>query len=166
MSEPFLAEVRMVGFNFAPKGWAFCDGQVLPINQNQTLYSLLGTSYGGDGRTNFALPDLRGRTPIHVGEGHDIGQKAGTESVKLAVSQIPAHTHTAMASSTAANQSRPAGAVLASADVYRAPEAATSTALKSGSISNVGGSQPHNNMQPYIVIDFCIALKGLFPSRN
>ncbi|WP_039966140.1 phage tail protein [Roseobacter sp. MED193] len=170
MSEPFLAEVRMVGFNFPPRGWAFCDGQILPINQNQSLYSLLGTIYGGDGRTSFALPDLRGRTPIHVGEGHTLGQKSGAETVTLTAAEIAAHSHAAQAISTQGNNASPQGRLLAAeADpemAYRDPEAGSMTALRSGTIANAGGGQAHNNMQPYLVVDFCIALQGLFPSRN
>ena len=166
MSEPFLAEIRIVGFNFAPRGWAFCDGQILPINQNQSLYSLLGTTYGGDGRTSFALPDLRGRTPIHRDDGHTLGQKAGAETVALTAAEIAAHTHTVKASSTLANNTTPTGRVLASADIYRNPEAATMTALRSGTVTNAGGGQAHDNMQPYLTLSFCIALQGLFPSRN
>lgn len=170
MSEPFLAEVRMVGFNFAPRGWAFCDGQILPINQNQSLYSLLGTTYGGDGRTSFALPDLRGRTPIHRGDGHTLGQKGGAETVTLTAAEIAAHTHTAKAISAPGNNAFPDGRLLAAEALpemaYRDPEAASMTALRSGTITNAGGGQAHNNMQPYLVVDFCIALQGLFPSRN
>ncbi len=170
MSEPFLAEIRIVGFNFAPRGWAFCDGQILPINQNQSLYSLLGTTYGGDGRTSFALPDLRSRTPVHKGGGYQLGQKGGAETVTLTAAQIAAHTHAAKASSTVGNTNTPAGRVLAAAPVpdllYEAPAAATSTALRSGTVANAGGGQAHNNMQPYLTISFCIALQGLFPSRN
>ncbi len=168
MSEPFLAEIRIVGFNFAPKGWAFCDGQILPINQNQSLYSLLGTTYGGDGRTSFALPDLRGRTPLHVGGGHAWGQKAGAETVTLTAAQIGAHTHTVKASSSpAADNNRATGRMLGEeADAYRNPEAANNTALRSGTVTNAGGGQAHNSMQPYLTLNFCIALRGLFPSRN
>ncbi|MEM7033145.1 MAG: tail fiber protein [Chloroflexota bacterium] len=172
MSEPFLAEIRMVGFNFAPRGWAFCDGQILPINQNQSLYSLLGTIYGGDGRTSFALPDLRSRTPIHRGDGHQLGQKGGSETVTLTAAQIAAHTHTVNAknSDTTGNRTAagnfPAGGQTFTADVYRDPEAATMTALRSGSVTNAGGGQAHNNMQPYTTLSYCIALQGLFPSRN
>lgn len=172
MSEPFLAEVRMVGFNFAPRGWAFCDGQILPINQNQSLYSLLGTTYGGDGRTSFALPDLRGRTPIHVGRSnggadHSLGQKSGEESHTLAANEMPQHTHTLRASATDANAGAPTGNLLARSSTpesYR--DAGSLAAMASGSITNVGGSQAHENMQPYIALNFCIALQGLFPSRN
>lgn len=166
MSEPFLAEIRIVGFNFAPRGWAFCDGQILPINQNQSLYSLLGTTYGGDGRTSFALPDLRGRTPLHKGDTHQLGQKGGTETVTLTAAQIPAHTHTMKASSTVGNNRGMSGMVLASGEMYRAPEAGNITALRSGTITNAGGGQAHNNMQPYTSLSFAIALQGLFPSRN
>ena len=170
MSEPFLAEIRIVGFNFAPRGWAFCDGQILPINQNQSLYSLLGTTYGGDGRTSFALPDLRSRTPIHEGDAHNLGQKGGAETVTLAAAEIAAHTHAAKASSTAADSGNPNGGILAAADagqtLYRNPEAATMTALRSGTVTNAGGGQAHNNEQPYLTLAFCIALRGLFPSRN
>ena len=170
MSEPFLAEIRIIGFNFAPRGWAFCDGQILPINQNQSLYSLLGTTYGGDGRTSFALPDLRSRTPVHKGDGYQLGQKGGAETVTLTAAQIAAHTHAAKASSSAGNQTQPAGRVLAAPTapdlLYRDPEAANATALRSGTVTNAGGGQAHNNMQPYLTLSFCIALQGLFPSRN
>ncbi len=170
MSEPFLAEVRMMGFNFAPRGWAFLDGQILPINQNQSLYSLLGTTYGGDGRTTFALPDLRGRTPIHVGNGHPQGQKGGEETVSLTAAQIGAHSHTARALAVVGNQDSPSNNLLAEEVAtdfaYRDPEADQMTALRSGTISNAGGGQAHENMQPYLAVNFCIALQGLFPSRN
>lgn len=165
MSEPFLAEVRMVGFNFAPRGWAFCDGQILPINQNQSLYSLLGTTYGGDGRTSFALPDLRGRVPMHVGNGVTEGQKSGEETHTLSVNEIPQHQHVAQASTNTGSTTNPTGQVLGQAlNVYANPTA--TTALHAGSVTNVGGGQAHNNMQPSIAINFCIALQGLFPSRN
>lgn len=170
MSEPFLAEVRMVGFNFAPRGWAFLDGQILPINQNQSLYSLLGTNYGGDGRTSFALPDLRSRTPIHTSDGHPLAQKSGAETVTLTAAEIAAHTHATKASSSPGIDANPTGHVLAaetgSEFAYRDPEAASSTAIRSGTVTNAGGGQAHNNMQPYTTLSFCIALQGLFPSRN
>lgn len=166
MSEPFLAEVRLVGFNFAPRGWAFCDGQILPINQNQSLYSLLGTTYGGDGRTSFALPDLRGRVPIHVDSGHRLGQKSGEETHTLAANEMPQHTHVLQASNTDANVPIPEAHVLANvpASLYRAAE--SPQAMASGTVTNVGGGQAHENMQPYLAVNFCIALQGLFPSRN
>ena len=167
MSEPFLAEIRIVGFNFAPRGWAFCDGQILPINQNQSLYSLLGTNYGGDGRTSFALPDLRGRTPIHRSDGHPLAQKSGAETVTLTAAEIAAHTHSAKASSSPGNSGNPSGRVLASVvNAYRDPAAASTTALRSGTVTNAGGGQAHDNMQPYLTLGFVIALRGLFPSRN
>lgn len=178
MSEPFLAEIRMVGFNFAPRGWAFCDGQILPINQNQSLYSLLGTTYGGDGRTSFALPDLRGRTPIHVGRSngsadHRLGEKSGEETHTLNAAEMPQHTHAWRASSDPAlagnDGFNPVGHVLAQTPATD-PLYVTSTspldAMATGVVANAGGGQPHNNIQPYLVVDFCIALQGLFPSRN
>ncbi len=170
MSEPFLAEVRMMGFNFAPRGWAFLDGQILPINQNQSLYSLLGTTYGGDGRTSFALPDLRGRTPMHPGNGHRVGQKGGAETVTLTAAEIAAHSHNAKASSAIGNSASLTNALLAQEvlpdQIYRDYEAANMTALRSGTVTNSGGGQAHENMQPYLAVNFCIALQGLFPSRN
>jgi len=173
MSEPFLAEVRIVGFNFAPRGWAFCDGQILPINQNQSLYSLLGTTYGGDGRTSFALPDLRGRTPIHVGrsnggESHQLGSKSGEETHTLSVSEMPQHAHSLSASRDQGTADIPrAGQVLARSarDVYR-DQVTSLTPLIPAAITHVGGGQAHENMQPYLALNFCIALQGLFPSRN
>ncbi|GAB4186737.1 MAG: tail fiber protein [Wenzhouxiangellaceae bacterium] len=174
MSEPFLAEIRMVGFNFAPRGWAFCDGQILPINQNQSLYSLLGTTYGGDGRTSFALPDLRGRTPIHVGRSdggqeHREGQKSGEETHTLAVNEMPQHNHLAHASSSPGDSPVPTSNLLGSTlnEAFRAfTSAGDLVNMRAGTITNVGGSQAHNNMQPYLALNFCIALQGLFPSRN
>ncbi|MDO3383023.1 phage tail protein [Gilvimarinus algae] len=175
MSEPFLAEVRMVGFNFAPRGWAFCDGQILPINQNQSLYSLLGTTYGGDGRTSFALPDLRGRTPIHVGRAdsgteHRLGNKSGEETHTLSVPELPEHRHIAMgaaAESTVSSVSSPGVNVmgLTGNNIY-GPDAGAPVSLKSDTIAHVGGSQAHDNMMPYLAVNFCIAIQGLFPSRN
>jgi len=169
MSEPFLAEVRIIGFNFAPRGWAFCDGQILPINQNQSLYSLLGTTYGGDGRTSFALPDLRGRAPMHVGDSHQLGQKSGEETHTLSPNEMPSHDHVLKASSTDGDSINPGGGLLARTAglIYQenAPEADLVT-IRSGSVANVGGGQAHENMMPYITLNFAIALAGLFPSRN
>ena len=169
MSEPFLGQISIVGFNFPPRGWAFCDGQILPINQNQALYSLLGTTYGGDGRTTFGLPDLRGRTPIHPDNaGINQGSKGGDETHTLSPSEMPAHSHQLMASRGGADSSRPANALLAESDqaVYRAGNNMVS--LHSSSVGNAsfGGNQPHDNMQPYLVLHYTIALTGIFPSRN
>ena len=171
MSEPFLAEVRIVAFNFAPRGWAFCDGQILPINQNQSLYSLLGTTYGGDGRTSFALPDLRGRTPIHRGSSngssHQLGQKSGEETHTLSASEMPQHTHQLKATSEVGDLPSATSnhfADTAPGEFYGTPGNLTSAATTT--ITNVGGGQAHNNMQPYLAVNFCIALRGLFPSRN
>jgi len=176
MSEPFLAEVKIFGFNFAPRGWAFCDGQILPINQNQSLYSLLGTTYGGDGRTSFALPDLRGRTPLHAGDGHTLGQRGGAETHTLSAAEIPSHNHAPLrgVKVTTAASAVQSGNLLASTVVggrgggsitpYGPPD--NLTPLNSAAISSVGGSQGHNNMQPFLALGFCIALQGLFPSRN
>ncbi len=170
MSEPFLAEVRIVGFNFAPRGWAFCDGQILPINQNQSLYSLLGTTYGGDGRTSFALPDVRGRSPMHVGrsdggQDHRLGQKSGEETHTLSAAEMPNHDHVLQATNTNGNNPLPGGNLLAAfLNGYRNPDNLTS--IRSGSVTNVGGGQAHDNMMPYLALNYCIALQGLFPSRN
>ncbi len=165
MSEPFLAEVRIVGFNFPPRGWAYCDGQILPINQNQSLFSLLGTTYGGDGRTSFGLPDLRGRTPIHVGSGHNLGQKSGEDGHTLTVGEIPQHAHVAQASSSSADSPIPSHTVLAAVNnMYHAPQDLID--LEAGTVANLEGNQAHENMQPFLTLSFCIALAGLFPSRN
>jgi microcystin-dependent protein len=165
MSEPFLSEIRIVSFTFAPKGWALCDGQLMPINQNQALFSLLGTTYGGDGRVNFGLPNLQGRTPIHMGNGHTLGERAGEQAHTLAIVELPAHTHAANATTSNANQPAPGNAVLAAANNVYGP-ASGLTPLSPSSISIVGGSQPHQNMQPYLTLNFCIALQGIFPSQN
>lgn len=172
MSEPFLAEIKMVGFNFAPRGWALCDGQILPINQNQSLYSLLGTTYGGDGRTSFALPDLRGRVPIHVGNNdlgpsHSLGQKSGEETHTVTTNEMPNHRHTLQASTSHGDRPDGSGNLFAAttgSDIY--VDAAPEAEMQSGTIANAGGGQAHENMQPYLVVNFCIALRGLFPSRS
>jgi microcystin-dependent protein len=165
MAEPFLSEIRIMSFVFAPKGWSLCNGQQLPINQNQALFSLLGTTFGGNGQTTFALPDLRGQTPIHVGSGHTLGEKGGSQSVTLSIAQIPTHVHVAQASTTAANQPSAANALLAKAlNLYAGPTSLTT--ISPTTITSVGGSQAHLNMQPYLTLSFCIALQGIFPSQN
>lgn len=165
MAEPFLSEIRIMSFGYAPRSWAMCNGQLLPINQNQALFSLLGTTYGGNGQTNFALPDLRGQVPIHVGQGNILGQKGGEQAHTLSISEIPLHTHLANVAG-AANSINPNGALLgnASSQVYGPPQSLTS--LSPGTITNTGGSQAHLNMQPFLVLNFCIALQGIFPSPN
>ena len=166
MSEPFLAEVKIVGFNFAPRGWAECNGQILPINQNQSLYSLLGTTYGGDGETSFALPDLRGRTPMHSGNGFQLGQRGGEEVHTLSTGEIPSHNHRVRASTDNAIYNSPVpDRVFANSPErsYAESDPTQYAALASDAVGNVGG-QAHNNMQPYIAVNFCIALQGLFPS--
>ncbi|MGN7884958.1 phage tail protein [Dyadobacter endophyticus] len=169
MAEPFLSEIRMVSFNFAPKGWALANGQLLPINQNQALFALLGTTYGGNGQTNFALPDFRGRVPIHFGGGHDLGEKGGQEAHTVTMNEMPAHNHIVNAiDSGPSNSNDPTGAFLANTlpnNVYSTVPNAL-TAINPGTLSNVGGSQAHNNLQPFLVITFCIALQGIFPSQN
>lgn len=165
MSEPFLAEIRIFGFNFAPRGFAFCDGQVLPISQNQALFSLLGTTYGGDDRATFALPDLRGRTPNHAASGVPLGTRAGAESHPLTEPEMPSHYHMWRAHSGDGTAPVPAGQVLAAFnDGYGPPANLIEPAI--GTIAAAGGSQPHDNMQPGLALSFCIALQGLFPSRN
>jgi microcystin-dependent protein len=165
MAEPFLSEIRIMSFVFAPKGWALCNGQLLPINQNQALFSLLGTTFGGDGRVNFALPDLRARVPIHVGSGHTLGERGGEPAHTLSIAELPTHTHILQGSSTAAGTNSANNAVLgASAAVYHTPSNLVS--LNAGSVTNVGGSQAHLNMQPFLTLSFCIALQGIFPSPN
>lgn len=165
MTEPFLSEVKIVSFNFAPRGWALCNGQLLPINQNQALFSLLGTTYGGNGQTTFALPDLRSRIPIHFGAGHTLGEAAGSESVTLTLSQMPAHNHPVSASNADPNQGLPTGNMWANGSGAYSSNAPNAAMLPS-SVSNVGGSQPHTNLQPFLVLNFIIALQGIFPSRN
>lgn len=165
MAEPFLSEVRIMSFVFAPRGWALCNGQLLPINQNQGLFSLLGTTFGGDGRLNFALPDLRGRTPIHVGSGHTLGERGGEQAHTLSIAELPTHTHVLQASSANADVLIAAGNLLATANnLYTG--AANLTSLQPASVTNVGGSQAHLNMQPFLTLSFCIALQGIFPSPN
>ena len=166
MAEPFLSEIRLFSFQFAPKGWALCNGQLLPINQNQALFSLLGTTFGGDGRVNFALPDLRGRTPIHAGNGHTLGERGGEQAHTLSIAELPTHVHPVNASSAPGNDPNPAAHLLASPlNLTYAPPTAM-VALAAGTVANVGGSQAHLNMEPFLTLNFCIALQGIFPSPN
>ncbi|GEM47078.1 phage tail protein [Deinococcus cellulosilyticus] len=168
MAEPFLSEIRIMSFNFAPKGWALCNGQLLPINQNQALFSLLGTTFGGDGRVNFALPNLRGQTPIHVGNGHNLGETAGEEVHVLSQAEMPQHVHTVNTANTVAGTNTPLATSVfsqsAGALMYSDPS--NLVAFNAGVVGSVGGSQPHYNMQPFLVLNFCIALQGIFPSPN
>ena len=170
MAEPFLSELRIFSFVFAPKGWAMCNGQLLPINQNQALFSLLGTTFGGDGRVNFALPDLRGRVPIHVGSGHTLGEKGGEQAHTLSIAELPTHTHIANGTNNNATQASPLpnnttlGYARAGNQMYGSPQ--NLVAMSPSMVSNVGGSQAHLNMQPFLVLNVCIALQGIFPSPN
>ena len=154
-----------MSFNFPPKGWALCNGQLLPINQNQALFALLGTMYGGNGQTTFALPNLRGRVPIHVGRGFTQGEMVGEEAHTVTISEMPTHTHVLQASGSDANQPNPSGALLAGANNAYAPPSSLTT-LTPGTVNNTGGSQPHENRHPFLTLSWCIALQGIFPSRN
>jgi len=165
MSEPFLSEIKIVSFNFPPKGWALCNGQLLPINQNQALFALLGTTYGGNGQTNFALPNVRGRVPIHIGNGHTLGEAAGSTAVTVNIQQMPTHNHLLQVSPTNANSPVATNNFFGGANnAYTTPAAMTT--LAPSTVSNVGGSQAHNNMMPYLTLNFIIALQGIFPSQN
>lgn len=166
MAEPFLSEIRIMSFIFPPKTWALCNGQLLPINQNQALFSLLGTTFGGDGVSNFALPDLRARTPIHVGNGHTLGERGGEQGHVLSIMELPEHNHMLVVSKFESNTPDPNGNLLARSknNFYGPPVNLTS--MNPGAVSNVGGSQAHFNMQPFLTLSFCIALQGIFPSPN
>jgi len=169
MADPFVAEIRIFGCNFAPKGWAVCNGQLLPISQNTALFSLLGTTYGGDGKSSFALPDLRGRVPVHIGNGLTLAETGGVETVTLGVPQIPVHAHPLLATVSQAAQNPPAQQVLAQSPTQNAFPYGTDvppTWLNFGTISWVGGGQPHENFQPYLCVYFIISLFGIFPSQN
>ncbi len=168
MAEPFLSEIRIMSFSFPPRGWALCNGQLMPINQNQALFSLLGTTFGGDGRVNFALPDLRGRTPIHVGGGHTLGERGGEQAHTLNVNELPNHAHLLQATSKPGDAAPivPSGNLLAQSrlPLYGPPN--DPVAMAPTTVANSGGSQAHPNMQPYLTLSFCIALQGVFPSMN
>jgi microcystin-dependent protein len=173
MADPFVAEIRIFGFNFAPKGWAFCNGQLMPIAQNTAVFSLLGTTYGGDGKSTFALPDLQGHAPMHPGQGpglspHDLGEIGGNQTVTLLESEIPAHSHVMRASLDDANLAIPQSTrslAKASVNLYNTSTAGGTGLLAMQGLTIAGGSLPHNNMQPYLTLNFCIALQGVFPAR-
>jgi len=180
MSDQFVAEIRIFGFNFPPKGWAFCDGQILPLSQNTALFSLLGTTYGGNGVSNFALPNMQGNTPMHWGQGNglslrDLGEQSGSETVTLLQSEMPIHNHTAMVSSTAPTTAVPTGNVPSKIAYSTGTQSGTGVAysltppavqMSPQTLPPYGGDQPHNNMQPYLTLNFCIALQGIFPPRT
>jgi microcystin-dependent protein len=174
MSNPFVAEIRIFPFNFAPKGWAFCDGQILPLSQNTALFSLLGTTYGGDGKSNFALPNMQGNAPMHPGQGpglslHDLGETGGSDTVTLLESEIPSHPHALMENTTTGTKSPPQGnsiARVSGATPYLPPTGATLAALSSSAVAPAGGDQPHNTLMPYLTLNFCIALQGVYPPRT
>jgi microcystin-dependent protein len=169
MAQPYVGEIRMFGGNFAPAGWAFCEGQLLPISENDALFQLIGTNYGGDGQTTFALPDLRGRVPIHMANGFPLAQNGGAETVTLTAQQIPAHNHPALATNNAGNSGSPSNKVLAAGSVVSTTPYGTDAPLSPlhpSTIGSVGGSQPHNNLQPYLCVNFIISLFGIFPSQT
>ncbi|HEV8435220.1 MAG TPA: phage tail protein [Thermoanaerobaculia bacterium] len=169
MAQPYVGEIRMFAGNFAPAGWMFCEGQLLPISEYETLFNLIGTTYGGDGQSTFALPDLRGRVPIHFGNGFTLAETGGVEEVTLTISQIPAHSHALLSAQTFATSNDPTSNVLAIAPLattFPFGTDAPMTTLSPTSVSSVGGSQPHNNFQPYLCVDFIISLFGIFPSQT
>jgi microcystin-dependent protein len=170
MSEPFLGEIKIISWNFPPKGWTFCNGQLLPINQNQALFSILGTTYGGDGRVNFGLPNLQGRIPLHVGNGIALGERGGEETHTLNISELVAHTHGIPATGNAGDVTSPKNAWPANAQpnqIYSAGQSPSQgVAMNPLMITTVGGSQAHENRQPYLVLNYIIALQGIFPSQN
>lgn len=170
MGEPFLSEIKIFTMNFAPKGWALCNGQFLPINQNQALFALLGTTYGGNGQTTFALPDLRARVAIHTGQGHTLGERSGENAHTISIAESSTHTHALQASTLAANSPSPTAptgnvfGVTSGNQIYGPPN--NLTAFEPSTVTSIGGSQPHENRQPYLALNFCIALQGIFPSQN
>ncbi len=166
MADNFLSELRIFSFNIIPKGWTQCNGQLIPINTNQALFALLGTTYGGNGQTNFALPDLRSRVPMHMGQGLTLGERAGEESHTINISEMPAHTHQVLASSSGPSVKPPAGAAWSSNTGFSAYGSSSDVSMNTQCISMVGGSQPHENRSPYLALNICIALQGIFPSQN
>jgi microcystin-dependent protein len=174
--DPFVAEIRIFPFNFAPKGWAFCDGQILPLSQNTALFSLLGTTYGGDGKSNFALPNMQGNVPMHPGQGpglslHDLGETGGSDAVSLLESEIPSHSHTMMSLPAPANRTAPIANAIARVQGTAGPYVPASPApapanMSDNAVAPAGGDQPHNNLQPYLALNFCIALQGVYPPRT
>jgi microcystin-dependent protein len=167
MAQPYVGEIRMFAGNFAPAGWMFCEGQLLPISEYETLFNLIGTTYGGDGQSTFALPDLRGRIPIHQGNGFILAETGGAEQITLTVNQIPAHTHALLAAAANGDQTSPQGNVLANSfNVAPYINDVTNGNMNAGAITSTGGSQPHNNFQPYLCVDFIISLFGIFPSQT
>jgi len=171
MSQPYVGEIRMFGGNFAPAGWMFCEGQLLPISEYDTLFNLIGTTYGGDGQSTFALPDLRGRLPIHMGQGgglssRTIGENGGVETVTLTTNQIPSHSHVALGQSATGNQSSPSGNVWAASSLNQFSSSAANVTMSPASVGNNGGSQPHDNFMPYLCVSFIISLFGVFPSAT
>jgi microcystin-dependent protein len=171
MADPFVAEIRIFPFNFAPKGWAWCDGQLLPLSQNTALFSLLGTTYGGNGKSNFALPDLQGRAPMHPGQGpglslHDLGETGGSETVSLLESEIPSHSHTVIVANEPGAYSTPGSNLYGRASVYNNAPGGATQAMSPNAVAPAGGDQPHNNMMPYLTFYFNIALQGVFPPRT
>jgi microcystin-dependent protein len=169
MAEPFLSEIRMMSFNFPPKGWAFCNGQILPINQNQALFSLLGTNYGGNGQTTFGLPNLQGAVPIHMGASFTLGQTSGETAHTITQNETPQHTHQSVGTTAdaATNTNIPTGNFLGTSgnSIYAEPQSLVTCSVPQ-EVTFIGGSQPHNNMMPYLVLNFCIALQGIFPSQT
>jgi microcystin-dependent protein len=165
MSEPFIAEIKIISWNFPPKGWTFCNGQLLPINQNQALFSILGTTYGGDGMRTFGLPNLQGRSPFHVGNGIVLGEMGGETSHTLNISELPAHTHVPVGSATSPTVAPPTNNIWAS-NPNKSYSATINSAMNPAGITATGGNQPHENMSPYLVLNFVIALQGIFPSQN
>jgi microcystin-dependent protein len=168
MSDPYVGEIRMFAGNFAPAGWAFCDGQLVSIAENDVLFALIGTTYGGDGQTTFALPDLRGRIPIHFNASHPQGEISGTETVTLLSVQMPSHTHPLQATGVTADRRGPKGALFAATEepLYATPSGGATANLDAGAVSPAGSNQPHDNIQPYLCVSFIISLFGIFPSRN